>query len=299
MRAFRMRPMYELLLCGTKEMGIGLYQLHLATPEQLCRLHYSPGSLKGVKRHLKTLVDNHYVQFGAYAVEHRTLARIRHSTRYYYTLGPEGMRYLAGLGLDINEAWRAEREVDKHGLFVAHELQLNDVIIAAALIRKADARFYLESFTHERVLKRRPYKVRLPEGQRFSLIPDAYLDFRNTLNSQHFPVLLEHDRGTEEQFYFKRKIRAYVALLTSQAYRDMFGTTTMTVAFTTFEGEKRHTKMREWTRQVLAAHNVHWQTGMAFRFAALPQPLFPGTAWLEPRWQLAYDDQPPHPLLAA
>ena len=281
-------------------MHIGLFQLYLATPEQLCRLHYSPGSLKGVKRNLKTLVDHHYVQYGGYTVEHRTPQRIRHSTRYYYTLGQEGIRYVASLRYDVNEAWRADREVDKHGLFVTHELELNDVIIAAALVRKADARFYLDSFTHERVLKRRPYKVRLPEGQRFSLIPDAYLDFRNTFNSQHFPVLLEHDRGTEEQLYFKRKIRAYVALLSTQGYRDMFNANTMTVAFTTFEGDKRVHKMREWTRHVLAAHNVPWQIGMAFRFASLPQPLFPGTAWLEPRWQTAFDDrEPPHPLLAA
>jgi hypothetical protein len=294
-----MRPMYELLLCGTKDTGIGIYHLHRATPEQLCRLHYKPGSLKGVKRHLKTLVVNQYVQFGGYAVEHRAEGRIRHSTRYYYTMGPEGMRYLANAGYDVNEAWRAAREVDKHGLFVAHELQLNDIIIAAALIKKADPRFYLESFTHERILKRRPYKVRLPDNQRFSLIPDAFLDFRNTFNSQHFPVLLEHDRGTEEQFFFKRKIHAYIALLTAQAFREMFGATTMTVAFTTFEGERRLMKMREWTRQVLAQHNVARRIGTAFRFAALPQPLFPGTAWLDPRWQTAYDEQPPHPLLAA
>jgi|GEM_PF-1775152 len=300
MSTFRMRPMYELLLRGSDQLGVGLYQLHLATPEQLCRLHYRPGSIKAVKRRLKTLVDEGYVQFDGYAVKHQTPTMIWYSRRYYYTLGPEGMHYLAHLGFDVHEAWRAGNEVDKHGLFVAHELELNDVIIAAALLKSADKRFYLESFTHERVLKRRPYKVKLPEGQSFSVIPDAYLDFRNTFNTQHFPVLLEHDRSTEEQFYFKRKIRGYLGLLNAQAYRDLFGTTSMTVAFTTFEGEKRLVKMRDWTRQVLAATNTPWQVGTAFKFAALPRPLVPGTAWLEPRWFTAYDDeQPPSPLLAA
>jgi len=300
MSSFRMRPMYDLLLRGSDHMAVGLYQLHLATPEQLCRLHYRPGSLKGVQRRLKTLVNEGYVQFGAYAVEHRTPGRIRHSTRYYYTLSPEGMHYLAKLGFDVHEAWRADKEVDKHGLFVSHSLELNDVIIAAALLKSADKRFYLEDFIHERVLKRRPYKVKLPEGQSFSLIPDAYLDFRNVFDKNHFPVLLEHDRGTEEQFYFKRKVRAYLGLINSQAYRDWFGMKSITVAFTTFEGEKRLEKMREWTRQVLASTNTPWQIGGAFRFAALPRPLVPGVAWLEPRWFTAYDDeQPPSPLLAA
>jgi hypothetical protein len=295
---FRMRPMYELLLHGTERMSIGLYQLYLATPDQLTRLHYSPGSLKAVKKRLKTLVDEGYVQVDAVGVKHRTDEKTFFSARYYYTLGSAGMRYLEALGLDVHEAWRAQREVDKHGLFVNHTLELNDVIIAAALLARTDPRFQLAAFIHERTLRRRPYKVKGGDGQPLTLIPDAFLDFRLTGSRLQFPVLLEHDRGTEEQVHFKRKVRAYLSLLKTEAYRELFGTQSVSVAFTTFQGEKRLEQIREWIRQVLVANGEPWQIGSAFYFAALPQPLFPGVAWLEPRWRSPYDTQP-QPLLVA
>jgi hypothetical protein len=37
-----MKPMYKVLLCGSERLPVGLYDLYKATPEQLCRLHYSP-----------------------------------------------------------------------------------------------------------------------------------------------------------------------------------------------------------------------------------------------------------------
>lgn len=294
---FRMRPIYDILLYGTAHMRVGLYQLHIATAEQLTRLHYSPNSIKLVKQRLKVLADHGYIQPDAIPTK-------RFKSPYYYTLGTAGVRYLEGLGVDTNEAWRASNEVDKHGLFIAHTLELNDVIIAAALLKTADPRYYLESFIHERVLKRRPYKASLQGEhgpQTLTLIPDAYLYFGNTENvRQHFSVLLEHDRGTEEQSHFKRKIRAYLAFIHAEAYRQMFDTSRITIAFTTFQGEKRLQQMREWTYQALVASNEPLEVIDAFRFAAFQQPLFPGTAWLEPQWHYSYRyDRPPLPLLAA
>jgi len=62
---FVMRPIYDTLLRGTAETPIGIYHLHLVTAEQLCRLHYSPGSINAVKAQLKTLVDEEYLQADA------------------------------------------------------------------------------------------------------------------------------------------------------------------------------------------------------------------------------------------
>ncbi len=295
---FQMRPIYDVLLRGDDQVGVGLHQLNLATAEQLCRLHYSPGSIKTVKRRLKAMADAGYVQADAIPVKYVGVQRKLFSAHYYYTLGPLGAKYLEVLGFDVSESWRASKEVNKHGLFVEHTLELNDVIIAAAMVARADQRFYLGSFTHERVLKRQPYKT-TADGKQIALIPDAFLDFRHVGSELHFSVLLEHDRGTEEQFYFKRKIRGYLQLLKTEDYRTMFGTRRITVAFTTFQGERRLEQMRNWTRQVLASSNEPQNVGSVFRFAALPQPLYPGTAWLEARWRHAYENEEPEPLLAA
>jgi hypothetical protein len=295
--SFRMKPMYEVLLFGSDQMRIGLYHLYKATPEQLCRLHYSPGSIKAIKARLKILVNHGYVQANSVAVKHATPERMFFSAQYFYTLAPTGVKYLAGLGFDLNENWRPHNEADRHGLFVDHTLELNDVIIAAALLHRANPRFYLESFRHELILKRHPYPVTLPDGRESKVIPDAHLDFRQTGTTLHFPVLLEHDRNTEERVHFKRKIQSYVAFIHDEGYRKAFDSDRVNIAFTTFHGTARLNEMREWTRQVLGQANEPPQVYKAFRFAALPQPLQPKTAWLEPRWY--YPEGEPEPLLAA
>jgi hypothetical protein len=300
MSSFRMKPMYEVLLRGSDRMNIGLYHLYKATPEQLCRLHYSRGSIKAVKARLKILVNHGYVQYSAYAVAHDTLERIYFSARYFYMLAPAGVRYLAGLGFDVGENWKPHNEMDKHGLFVPHTLEVNDVIIAAALLKGADPRFYLEGFRHEMVLKRSPHPVTLADGHAAKVIPDAYLEFAQVGIRDRFLVLLEHDRSTEERAVFKRKIESYVAFLKAGVYETAFDSERVNIAFTTFNGQARLNEMREWTRQILGAADEPLEVYEVFRFAALPRQPVPATAWLEPRWYYPDDDdQPPQPLLAA
>jgi hypothetical protein len=77
--------------------------------------------------------------------------------------------------------------------------------------------YEIAQLIHERALKRTPFKV----GS-LTLIPDAFVEFRHDGN--RFPVMLEHDRGTEEQCYFRRRIRAYAQLLKTRGYRELFGT---------------------------------------------------------------------------
>lgn len=219
--------------------------------DQLCRLHYSPGSLKAVKARLKTLVTHGYLHVSSAAVKHATPERQFYSARYYYTLAPAGVRYLVGLELDVEAHWRPHHEADKHGLFVDHTLAVNDVLIAAALLHRVDARFALESFIHEHVLKQRPYPVTLPEGHSSSVIPDVYLDFRLADRRAYFPVLLELDRATEERAHFKRKVAAYVAFIKAWAFEGAFGRKGINIAFATFHGEAHRDEMRTWTQQVL------------------------------------------------
>jgi hypothetical protein len=294
---FVMRPIYDSLLHGTAETPIGIYHLHLVTAEQLCRLHYSPGSINAVKARLKTLVDQGYVQAD-------TIPSKQLRSPYYYTLGSKGMKYLEGLDLERRPAWRARKEVEKGALFVEHTLELNDVLISAALLHRADPRYHLERFLHERALRRQPYKATWRQGgqsQTFTIIPDAFLDLRLRLPTGRFrrwPLLLEHDRGTEGQQHFKQRIRAYIMLFKSEAYREFFGVQVISVLFTTFLGADRVEEMRLWTRQELETSHEPVEIGTLFFFGALKRPISPAETWLGPVWRLPYDEDPePQPLV--
>ncbi len=296
MQPFRMTPVYDLLLRGTERTPVGLYHLQVATAAQLCRLHYSPGSITAVKARLKTLTNQGYIQADSMPTKF-------YKSPYYYTLGDKGIAYLAAAGFDVHDAFRASKEVEKSFLFLEHTKELNDVLISAALIQRADPHYHLESFTHERVLKRQPFRVK-SGNHTLSIIPDAFLEFRLTTpeGQRRMPVFLEHDRGTEEQQYFRRRIRGYITLLKTDAFHERFGIRTITVAFTTFQGEKRLKQMRTWTEEELKATHEPWEIGSAFLFAALPEAVTPEQAWLEPRWHLASPSQStghePSPLLA-
>lgn len=242
-----------------------LHRLYMLTARQLTTLHYSPGTINTVKERLKTLGDSGYVQA-------REIPSTQMRMPFYYTLGKEGMRYLESVGCDMPESWRASKEADKHALFVEHTLELNDLLISALLLR-GNAR--LHSLTHERVLKRQPYKASW-NGGTFTVIPDAFLDFYVTVDGvvRRMPVLLEHDRGTEEQSYFRRRIRAYMMLLKTGSYQQLFGANAVTVAFTTFQGEGRAEQMGKWALLELEPSLV----GL-FRFVSLTPPLDPVQTW--------------------
>ena len=293
---FCITPVYDLLLRGSARTPVGLYHLQLATAAQLCRLHYSAGSIKMVKARLKILTDHGYAQADAIPTKFSR-------SPYYYAVGQKGMRYLEDTGCDTGETFRASRETNRHSLFIEHTLELNDILIAATQLQQADPRYGLAGFVHERVLKRHPYKASWKNGnasQSFTIIPDAFLDFRLSVadgRQRRMPVLLEHDRGTEGQYHFKRRIRAYIVLLRSGEYQQLFGVKAITIAFTTFVGAQRLAHMREWTRQELAASNEPKQLGTTFSFTLGIQPLTARQLWLEPHWYTPYAEDAPVALL--
>jgi hypothetical protein len=60
-----MTPVYEVLLFGGDDVPYGLFDLHIAYAEQLCRLaDYAPTSVKYVRKLMKRLEDAGYVQHG-------------------------------------------------------------------------------------------------------------------------------------------------------------------------------------------------------------------------------------------
>jgi hypothetical protein len=71
----------------------------------------------------------------------------------------------------------------------------------------------------------------------------------------------------------------------------------ITIAFTTFEGEKRRERMREWTRQELDVTHEPRTNGLAFCFTSLPRSFDLYHLWLEPCWYTPYEEDQPIALL--
>lgn len=281
-KPFRITPVYDLLLRGNQRMPVGLYHLHLATAAQLTRLHYKDGTLKTVKKRLKVLVDNAFIQADSIPTK---LLR----TPYYYTLGQRGIHYLESIGLDIPPSLRAGKEAEHHYLFIDHALEVNDILIAALRLKLVDQRYYLARWLHERELKRMPYKVPLG-GQTVTVVPDAFLDFRQWRNGTpepSLPLLIEHDRGTEQMQHFKRRIGAYRAVLYGGLLKS-FGVETVRIAFTTHKGIRRVSQMREWTKQELGTDRI----AACFLFAELPRVPEPWHLMFERRWYTLVNDEP-------
>ena len=287
---FGITPVYDILLRGSEQTPVGLCHLFIATAAQLTHLHYSDNSVKLIKSRLKILADNGYAQ------EDWTPTR-RLRSPYHYMLGTKGVEYLRDVGLDIPDSFRASKEVGKSYLHIQHALELNDIIIAAALLKQHATYYSLVAFQHERELARNPYHT-LWQGHKFGLVPDAFLDFREALpdgRQRRIPVLLEHDRNTEERRQFRRKVRAYITLLKSEAYKERFKVNSITIAFTTFSGEKRRDKLREWTKQELEGEPKH--LAAYFMFTAQLQPPEPRRLWLEPCWYTSDMEDEPIALL--
>lgn len=284
MSEFPITPAYDILLRGTEEMPIGLYQLYIATAEQLCRPHYSMKTRKAVLAKLRKLTNYGYVQYDAVPTKFTR-------SPYYYALDKLGVRYLEQAGMDVNPHFRNSKEVDKHALFIEHTLDVNDILISAAMLKRFNSNYWLDHFIHERTLKHSPYKASW-QGGKFTLIPDAFLDFRVRVPEglRRVPILLEHDRGTEEQKYFRRRIRAYILWLKNEGFKKMFQTKSITIAFTTSAGISRLGRMREWAWQELQSEAK--EIGLTFCFTVLDKPIEPIRLWSNPRWLTPYDNQP-------
>jgi hypothetical protein len=243
-------------------------------------------SVKAVKAKLRKLVDHGYVQFDAIPTKFTR-------SPYYYTLDKLGIRYLQQAGMDVNEAFRADKEVNKHALFAQHALELNDIIISAALLKRSSKSVWLEEFKHERELKHTPYKAKWPGGG-YNLIPDSLLLFRVTVSDGRqgrLPIVVEHDRGSEEQKYFRRRIRAYLYMLRNEGYKQMFGVNGITIAFTTSAGVERLKKMREWTATELQ-ETGEMQYKHLFYFTLVQNPIDPYQVWVNTTWLPVYENKP-------
>ncbi len=291
-KPFVVTPVHDLLLHD-------LNTLQRATAEQLTRLNYKPGMQTTVKARLKDLADNRYVL----PLSHPSIR-----LPYMYALDRKGLNYLAAQGIDVREYFRPSNEEDsaKNFLFREHMLAISDILIHAMLFEKSEASYRINTMLHERVFKNQPIKatyIRSGREETRTIVPDAYLAFvftRPDGKEETIPVMWELDRGTEDQKFFRRRIRAYSVFLRSRAFKMLFHIKNITIAFATTKDHNRMKQMREWTRKELAATNEPSWLSQLFLFTSLPENMAeiePHHLFLEPVWYLPSDDENPVSLL--
>ena len=289
---FVVTPVHDLLLHD-------LHTLQRATAEQLTRLNYRMGMLTTVKARLKDLADNRYVL----PLSHPSIR-----LPYMYALDCKGLNYLYAQGIDVREYFRPSQEEDsaKNFLFREHMLAISDILIHSLLFVKTEPSYRIETMLHERVFKNTPITATYTRNSRDetkTIVPDAYLAFISTSPSgkeETIPVLWELDRGTEDQKFYRRKIRAYIVFLKSRAFKTFLGVENITIAFATTTDHHRVKQMREWTQKEMALTNEPAWLANLFLFTALPETMGesePRHLFLNPVWYTPSDDENPVSLL--
>jgi hypothetical protein len=290
-KPFFITPVYGILLHGSPAMPIGLYHLYKASAAQLTRLHYSENSVKLIKSRLALLAEYGYVQF-----DERPTAQYR--TPYYYMLGHRGIEYMKSLGVVVSSSYCPSKEVGQSYLHLLHHSGVNDILIAAAILKRQMPEYSLEHFTMEHELASEPFDI-LWQGKQYRIVPNLFLDLHQALpdgRQRRKPILVEHDQGTEQEEAIRRKIHAYSNMISSSWYKNRYGVNSITIAFTTFQGKRRRDELRAWARQEL--HSQDRSLATSFLFTTQQQPPDPKHLWLNPCWYTAYMDDKPVSILA-
>ncbi len=283
-------PVYARLLYGSPRIPIGLLHLYKASAAQLTRLHHLGKSEKLTKKRLRTLADHDFVAFDA-----RPTAEYR--SPYYYVLSDKAIEQARSLGMTVGKYYHPSKEIGQSYLHLLHHLGVNDILIAAAILNRQVPEYTLEAFKLGRDLAHDKFHA-MWQGKGYGTVPDLFLDFREALPDGHqrrTPILLEHDGASEGDETIRRKVHAYSAMITSGWYKQHFGVKSMTIAFTTFAGERRRDKLREWARQELRGQDKALIS--RFLFTTQQQPPDPQHLWLNPCWYTPYMDDKPVAIL--
>ena len=213
----------------------------------------SPRSLTYTQTRVKALVDHGYVQriFLPRASQ-------RGSAPSVYCLSRKGLNYLRDQGLDISRIRYRPSEQQESLLHLSHTLEVNDFLISCYELERRHPEVEVREMRHERDLKREPFRVEDSQEGKIVVCPDAWVDLRlrqadETVQSC---LVLELDRGTEEERKFRHKVRGMVTW-SEHGYEQQFGTTSLTLAVVVTAGERNGSRtsftgpswsLRRWTR---------------------------------------------------
>ncbi|HEU0074390.1 MAG TPA: replication-relaxation family protein [Dehalococcoidia bacterium] len=280
-------PNREFRILGSAELSFlkSLLRYRYLSSRQVCRLHFSSGSLTYVQSKLKRLTDDGFCQ------RIWVPKRVPHgSSPAVYTLARRGINQLRDEGLEVSQRYHPSEKQALSYLFLNHTLELNEFLICAELLCRWQPEFHLAALLHDSELKRRPVYVVDDDGRRAAVVPDAWLNLR-IQGSFQVCLAVELDRGTEEQKKWRRKV-SNLLRYANGPYQETFGTRSLTVAVVTTAGEKRLLELLAWTRAELEAKQEKSQDDLFLFTSASPETMNSESMFLLPRWYRVFSETP-------
>jgi len=215
-----------------------------------------------------------------------------------FTLGSAGREVVRSLGLPVAWYYRPSKTGRLQSNYLNHQLLLTRFVVCAR-------RFAKEHPNYSLVDVRLCYEL---EGQIVkrgaeTVVPDAWLHVERVADEKRFPILVEIDRGSEDQERLKNHVRGRLEFIRSGEYERVFGTPAVVIAYATtgrvpaHAASRRHT-MAAWTMEVLRELEIENWAGIFRLTSALEytrlyaegQVLFTRPVWYQP-------DAPSTPVL--
>jgi len=285
------KPDYLRPVSPTEEEILKTFSVYrFMTAEDVAACLFSPASLTHVRSILTRLAG------GADFKERECLYRFPLASgkagnpQRVFTLGSAGREVVMSLGLPAEWYYRPSKTRRLQSSYLNHQLLLTRFVVCAC-------RFARQHQGYSLVDARLCYEL---EGQitkrgTETVVPDAWLHFERTDNSQRFPVLVECDRGSEYQERLKNHVKGRLEFIRSGEYERVFGTPAVIIAYATTSDVEEHAETRRktmcaWTMEVLRELELESWAGI-FRFMSLGpyatlyehgETLFGAASWFRP-----------------
>lgn len=254
------------------------------TCKQFARLRH-PKSLSHAQEKMRMLKRAGYLR--REPLDHPRTNRTAR-TEDVYALDVKGAHVLHKLGVQAH----LEPQKEHSYLFLRHTLGVNDVLIAAKRLA-IEKLLTMERMRHEKDLKEDPLLVE-QAGKEVAVTPDGSL--RLSYAGQHYIVILEYDRGTEQESAVWQDKVWRMLLLTKQLLRQEFphAVIVMATAVVPRDGSaaQRVATLLRWTHDEVVRWGTHNQD-CHFYFSSVDPWAEPEDQhaslryWLDPHWQVA------------
>jgi hypothetical protein len=297
-----------------EEILQSIHQLRYITAWDITRLYYTQTSINHVREILSLLSGKKDYEERQYLYRFPLPNTRIGNTEKIYTLGSQGRSYLQSQGMLVDWYFRPYKVAGMTYQNCLHALTLTRFLVAAQVFVKQHPEWELSTMRTEYELKKELAEEHAkkhaasitltPDNgkaeEKIMVIPDAWLEFHHTTGNKGSwrPVFLEIDRGSEQQKYFKRQIRARALFLANGGYKKLFGTNKGVIAYATTGNLTRVHTMRKWTKEVLAELNLK-KLSSRFLFCSLTPSWEQdeNSLFLAPLWSRAVDKHAV-PLLA-
>ena len=239
---------------------------------------FSPSSKTHVREILSGLSGNADHKQNEYLYRFGIPKAVKGNIEHIYTLGARGRNALAELGLDSDWYHRPSKVSNQSYSHIVHSLMITKFLVAANV-------WFRNHPTLSLIDEKTSYTM---QGK---VVPDGLLLLQRQDGAKG-AVLVEIDRGNEQQERFKKHIRDRLVFVRSGRHEEAYGTRGVFFAYVVVDDNERFRQtrlrtMQAWAMEVLKEEQrENWASMFRFSEVGLGNvyktPLFDGAVWLRP-----------------